>query len=112
MPIASKLPINTSATANDMAEAMFGNGITIVSASYTGAAGASGIYSNGDATAPDLTPSDSGVIFSTGNATDITNSSGDVNTSDRTSTSHGTSGDNELSVLFRGIPGIREFRVQ
>jgi hypothetical protein len=99
MPIASKLPINTSATANDMAEAMFGNGITIVSASYTGAAGASGIYSNGDATAPDLTPSDSGVIFSTGNATDITNSSGDVNTSDRTSTSHGTSGDNELSSI-------------
>lgn len=99
MPTATELPVDTNATASDMAEAMFGNGITIVSSSYTGATGASGIYSDGDATAPNLTPSDSGVILSTGNATDITNSSGDVNTSAGTSTSHGTSGDSDLTSV-------------
>jgi hypothetical protein len=99
MPTASELPIDTSATSNDMAEAMFGNGITIVSSSYTGAVGASGIYSNGDATAPNLTPSDTGVILSTGNATDVTNSSGDVNTANWTSTNHGNSGDSDLSSV-------------
>jgi hypothetical protein len=99
MPTASKLPINTSATANDMAEAMFGNGITVVSASYTGAAGASGIYSDGDSTSPELTPSDTGVILSTGNAVDVTNATGDVNALDWKSTNHGTSGDSDLSSV-------------
>ncbi|SPH20976.1 hypothetical protein ASD8599_01717 [Ascidiaceihabitans donghaensis] len=99
MPTASELPIDTNASANDMAESMFGNGISIVSSSYTGATGASGTYSNGDATAPGITPSDTGVILSTGNATDITNSSGDVNTSAGTSTSHGTSGDSDLESI-------------
>lgn len=99
MPTASELPIDTNASANDMAEAMFGNGITIVSSSYTGATGASGIYSDGDATAPNLTPSDTGVILSTGNAADVTNSSGDVNTSAGTSTNHGNSGDSDLTSV-------------
>lgn len=99
MPTATELPIDTTANADQMAEAMFGNGIQIVSASYTGAGTASGIYSNGDEAAPDLTPSDSGVILSTGTATDITNSSGDVNTSAGTSTSHGTGGDAGLSSI-------------
>ncbi len=99
MPTASELPIDTSASANEMAEAMFGNGISIVSSSYTGANGASGIYSDGDATAPNLTPSDTGVILSTGNAVDVTNSSGDVNTSAGTSTNHGGSGDSDLSAI-------------
>ena len=43
MPTASELPINTTATATDMAETMFGNGVTIVCATYTGAQVASGI---------------------------------------------------------------------
>ena len=99
MPTASELPIDTSASATDMANAMFGNGITIVSASYSGASTASGIYTDGDQTAPDLTPSDTGVILSTGQAADITNSSGDVNTSASTTTEHGTSGDSDLTAL-------------
>ena len=99
MPTAAELQIDTTASAMDMANAMFGNGIKIVSASYTGASSASGIYSNGTETAPDLTPSDSGVILSTGKATDVTNSSGDVNTSSGTSTSHGTSGDAGLDSI-------------
>lgn len=99
MATASKLPVDTTATATDMAESMFGNGITILSALYTGADTASGIYSNGDDTAPDLTPSDTGVILSTGNATDVTNASGEVNTSDSTTTEHGTAGDDGLNEI-------------
>lgn len=104
MATAQELPINTSASAEQMAEAMFGNGITITSASYTGADSASGIYSNGDTVAPNVTPSDSGVILSTGNASDFTNSSGtsDTNTSARTTTEHGTAGDSDLDEIAGG----------
>lgn len=102
MPTASELPIDTSATAQEMAEAMFGNGISIQSASYTGAASSSGIYTDGDSVAPGVTPSDTGVILSTGQATDITNSSGDVNDSSRTTTEMGTSGDSDLSAIAGG----------
>lgn len=99
MVTASALPIDTTATAMDMAQAMFGNGISILGASYTGAAGASGIYSNGDAVAPDLTPSDSGVILSTGLATGVTNSAGDANISSGISTDHQQAGDAQLSAI-------------
>ncbi|SDC64593.1 choice-of-anchor L domain-containing protein [Ruegeria marina] len=99
MPTASELPIDTSASAMDMANAMFGNGIQVVSATYTGATSASGIYSDGDTVAPDITPSDTGVILSTGMATSITNSSGDANTSSGTSTNHHLAGDAELNLI-------------
>ncbi|WP_317853173.1 choice-of-anchor L domain-containing protein [Ruegeria marisflavi] len=99
MPTASELSIDTSASAMDMANAMFGNGIQIVSADYTGAASASGIYSDGDTVAPDITPSDTGVILSTGKATSITNSSGDANTSAGTSTNHHLTGDSQLTEM-------------
>lgn len=99
MPTASELPIDTTATAMDMADSMFGSGVQIVSASYTGAAGSSGIYSDGDTVAPDITPSDTGVILSTGYASSITNSSGDVNTSSATSSNMQTAGDAGLSEI-------------
>ena len=99
MPTASELPIDTSASAIDMANAMFGSGINIVNASYTGNSSASGIYSDGDQTAPDITPSDTGVILSTGHASDITNSSGDVNTSASTTTDNDTVGDSDLTAI-------------
>jgi hypothetical protein len=99
MAIAADLPIDTNASALDMANAMFGNGITVTGASYQGAAQASGIYSQGDSIAPGVTPSDSGVILSTGRATDITNSTGDANISSGTSTSNFTAGDTGLSAV-------------
>ncbi|TDE37115.1 choice-of-anchor L domain-containing protein [Antarcticimicrobium sediminis] len=99
MVTASELSIDTSASAMDMAESMFGSGINIVSASYTGDSDASGIYTNGDADAPDLTPSDTGVILSTGEAEDVTNSSGDANTSTNTSTNNYDPGDSDLTAL-------------
>ena len=99
MPVASELPIDTNASADDMANEMFSSGITIVSASYTGNANASGTFSDGDAVAPGVTPSDTGVILSTGNAASITNSSGDANVSAGTSTNHALAGDSDLDTI-------------
>ena len=98
MAIASDLPIDTDATAMDMANAMFGTGINVLNASYQDAGHASGIYSGGDSTAPGVTPSDSGVILPTGRATDITDSSGDANTSSGTFNSNFTVGDDEIEA--------------
>ncbi|MFD1195884.1 Hint domain-containing protein [Seohaeicola saemankumensis] len=79
MVAASKLPVNTNASALQMANEIFGDGVTVVSASYTGDARSSGIYSNGDSVSPFVTPSDTGVILSTGRATDFTNAAGGTN---------------------------------
>ena len=57
---ATKLTINTDVTAQQMAETIFGEGVSVESATYTGAATASGIYSGGDTTAPGLMPADTG----------------------------------------------------
>ncbi|MEL6883380.1 MAG: Hint domain-containing protein [Pseudomonadota bacterium] len=98
MVAASELPIQTvreGVDATDMANAIFGDGVTVVSASYTGDIDSAGIYSDGDATSPGVTPSDTGVILSTGNAEDFTNSNGTSNQSNSTSTN--TSGQNNNS---------------
>lgn len=79
MPTAQELTIDTSASAVEMAEEIFGAGVTVVSASYSGDNQSSGIYSDGDSIAPDVTPGDTGVILSTGQASDFTNGSSDSN---------------------------------
>ena len=58
---------------------MSGPGITINSASYSGDAASSGIYSNGSTVARGVAPADTGVILSKGRVTDFTNSSGQSN---------------------------------
>lgn len=104
MPTATELPINTGATAMQMALNIFGNGITVNSASYTGDNLSSGIYTNGDTVSPDATPGDTGVILSTGHAADFTNSDGTTNTNQSGSTSTNTSGvDNDAD--FNAIAG-------
>ncbi|RUS58945.1 2,3,4,5-tetrahydropyridine-2,6-carboxylate N-succinyltransferase [Pseudorhodobacter sp. E13] len=105
MVAAAELAIDTSASALDMANAMFGAGVTILSANYSGAAAASGIYSGGLATAPGVVPSDSGVILSTGRATDFTNSTGQANQAANTSGNLGRAGDAQLSA----IAGVNTF---
>jgi aspartate 1-decarboxylase len=99
MATASELTINTTATALQMADTMFGEGVTVLSATYTGAATASGIYTGANTTMPGMAPADSGVILSTGTAADITNSSGQTNTSDGTTTIHNTAGDAGLTAI-------------
>ncbi len=82
---ASELPIDRGASATEMANTIFGDGVTVVSASYTGDWRSSGIYTNGDSVSPGATPSDTGVILSTGWADRFTNSNGQANQSNSTS---------------------------
>ena len=92
MATAQELPINTGASALQMALEIFGDSVTVVDADYRGDNRSSGIWTNGDAIAPGVTPSDTGVLFSTGRLTSFTNASGDPNRS--ASTSSNTSGIN------------------
>lgn len=85
-----ELSIDRGAKADEMAEAIFGDGVSVVSASYTGDKDSSGIYSNGDSIAPGITPSDTGVMFSTGDLRGFTNSnSSQSNQSSSTTTNSG-----------------------
>ena len=80
---ATKLPVDTSVSATQLADNMFGDGVQLVSATYTGDPLSKGIYSNGETISPGAVPSDSGIILSTGNASNFTNAtgSGDANQS-------------------------------
>lgn len=102
MPTASELPIDTSANAMQMADAIFGSGVQVMGASYSGHAESGGIYSDGDAVSPNGTPSDTGVILSTGYASDFTNTDGDVNRDSGTTGQMGTAGDSDLSAIAGG----------
>ena len=84
-----ELDYDTSATALEMAQTIFGAGTTVNSASYTGSSYSSAIWTNGDAIAPGATPSDSGVILSTGRATSFTRDGSQSNASSNTTTNSG-----------------------
>lgn len=102
MAIATELAIDSSATALEMILALFGSGMTVTSASYTGDALSSGIYSGADTTSPGVTPGDSGVILSTGYVSDFTNSDGTTNTNQSANTSTDTTGatnDSDFNAL-------------
>jgi Hint domain/Bacterial Ig domain len=100
MVTASELPINTKANAVSMANTIFGDGVTVVGASYSGDKNSSGTYSDGDNTSPGVTPGDTGVILSTGRAKDFTNSSGQSNQSTNTSTNtKGVNNDPDFNSL-------------
>lgn len=78
---AVKLPVDSSADATQLAGTMFGSGVQLVSASYSGDPLSKGIYSDGLSVSPGAVPSDRGIILSTGRASDFTNAtgSGDAN---------------------------------
>jgi hypothetical protein len=101
---ATKLPVDTTATAMQMAQSMFGSGIDIIDATYSGDPTSSGIYSDGLAVAPGVTPSDTGVILSTGRATNLTNASGQANqTASRSTDTDGIDNDSDLNSVA-GVP--------
>lgn len=106
MVAASELPIDTGASAVQMANEIFGNGATVVGASYSSWSQSSGIYTDGDTVAPGVTPSDSGVILSTGRVRDFTNSNGQANQDD--DTSRNTPGVNN-DPLFNAAAGARTY---
>lgn len=106
MATGAELTYDINASALEMAETIFGDGVTVLSATYTGDRRASAIYSNGDALSPEATPADTGVILSTGYAASFTQSSGDPNRSTQTSTN--TSGvDNNAD--FNAIAGTNTY---
>lgn len=87
-----------------MANSMFGSGVTIIDAKYTGDGLASGIYSGALSTIPGISPTDSGVILSTGYATSFT-SSGLLFPGTNTNTASDTGTD-----LWGGIDGYTPLR--
>ncbi|MGJ8597209.1 Hint domain-containing protein [Sulfitobacter sp.] len=106
MVAASELPIETvreGTTATDMANEIFGDGVTVTGATYYGDIDSAGTYSGGDSNSPGVTPGDTGVIMSTGNAEDFTNSSGQSNQSNSTSTN--TSGTTNFSPYNNAAGG-------
>ncbi|WP_281856492.1 Hint domain-containing protein [Litoreibacter halocynthiae] len=100
MVAASEIPINEGASAVQMANEIFGNGATVIGASYSGWSQSSGIYSDGDSVAPGATPGDTGVILSTGRASHYTNSRGQANQDSNTSTNTpGVNNDAQFNAL-------------
>lgn len=61
-----ELTYNRFASAMNMANTIFGDGVTVTGASFTGDSDASAIYSDGDTISPGVVPGDTGVILSTG----------------------------------------------
>lgn len=98
--------VNTGANATQMAQEIFGDGVTVVGASYTGDSRASGIYTEGDAESPGVVPSDTGVILSTGRATRFSWESGDPNRFTNSSTN--TSGPNN-DADFNALVGANTY---
>ena len=106
MATGAELNYDRNATAEEMAETIFGDGVEVVDADYTGDWRSSAVYSGGDSIAPGATPGDSGIILSTGRADRYTNSSGDPNRSASQSTN--TSGENNNSD-FNEAAGTRTY---
>jgi hypothetical protein len=106
MVAASELPITTvreGTTATQMAQNIFGNGVVVTGATYYGDNDSAGIYTNGDSVAPGVTPGNTGVILSTGEVEDFTNSKGQSN--QRTDTSTNTSGTDNFSQYNNAAGG-------
>ena len=107
MPSAStanhELPVQTGVSAKAMAEAIFGSGTKVISATFKGDSASSGTFTTGDKTVPGLIPSNRGVILSTGYAEDFTNKTGDNNQQSYLSTdTKGLDGDASLNELAGG----------
>jgi len=97
-----ELTYQTNATAVQMAQTIFGDGVTVVSASYTGDPNSSAIYSNGQLS-PGVVPAESGVILSTGQAASFTSVGPNANTSAGTSSNTaGIDGNAQFNAIAGG----------
>lgn len=93
----SSFALSTDATftANDLANTMLGDGVTISNVTYTGAPAAAGIFTDGNSSIG----FDSGIILSSG---DIANVIG-PNVDDGITTDNGQAGDTDLNTLIPGF---------
>ena len=105
-----EIPIDDRASAVEMAETIFGDGVQVVSASYIGDNDSPGMYPQGNSISPGVMPSDTGVMFSTGDLNGFTNStpcwSGNSNQSMSTTTN--SSGPNN-DPLFNAAAGTNTY---
>ncbi|MDJ1008220.1 MAG: Hint domain-containing protein [Paracoccaceae bacterium] len=98
-----ELNYDINASALEMAETIFGDGVTVVGASYTGDNRASAIYTDGDTISPGVVPSDSGVILSTGDSRAFTRTGSQSNVSSSTTTSNnGPNNDPDFNAAAGG----------
>ena len=110
MATAQQLSINTTATATDLANEMFGSGVTLVSATFNGDPIQSGIYTNALATHGDILPTDSGIILSTGNVTNFSPyNDGTTDTNRSPGTSTDTAGGINGDAGLNAIAGVSTF---
>jgi hypothetical protein len=105
-----EIPIDRGASATEMANNIFGDGVQVVSASYTGDNDSSGIYTQGDTISPGVMPSDSGVMFSTGDLRGFTNNSPwwSNNSNENPNTTTSSSGPNN-DPLFNAAAGTNTY---
>ncbi len=103
MVAANELTYDRNATAQEMAETIFGDGVSVEGATYTGDSRSSAIFSDGDTITPGVTPSDSGVILSTGRVDHFTNNRGN-NPNSSTSRTTDTSGEDN-NADFNAVAG-------
>jgi hypothetical protein len=87
------LSVTTTSSATDLANAILGSGITLNSASYSGAAGASGTFTGGNTVPFGF---DRGIVLTTGAASGAGTG---VNNSGSYGTDNGASGDAALTTL-------------
>lgn len=106
MVTASELAMNKTASAVDMANAIFGTGVTVTGASYSGSSYSSATYSGGNTTSPGVVPGDTGVILSTGSVDNFTRGSGDPNRSTGISVNSGGANN---QADFNAIAGARTY---
>ncbi|MCC7146893.1 MAG: choice-of-anchor L domain-containing protein [Phycisphaeraceae bacterium] len=89
---AASLGVTTGYSATDLANAIVGSGVTVSNVSYTGAAGASGIFTGGAAAGITI---DKGIILASGS---VLNAIGPNNQGGAT-TDFGAAGDGDLNAL-------------
>lgn len=101
MGVGAELTYNSNVTALQMANTIFGDGVSVLSASYSGPSYSAAIYSDGQLS-PGVVPSNRGVILSTGRADSFTQHNGNPNRSTGTSTD--TTGTNN-NAQFNAVAG-------
>lgn len=97
-----RTPIRSTADALEMAQTIFGEGVTVVDATYIGDRWSSGVYQLGDNRIPLATPADTGVILTTGDVRSFSNTNGRNLFSNTSTDTNGVDGDPDFDALAGG----------
>ncbi len=87
----------------EMAEAIFGEGVEVVDATYTGDRWSTGLFQLADTRIPLASPSDTGLVFSTGDVRSFSNANGrNLFSNTSTDTEDGIDGDPDFDAIAGG----------